>query len=111
MRRASSNDVPLLVGLMAEFYAEGGYDLNHARAAEAFAAVLADERLGCVSIIQAGQQDVGHLVLTFKYAMEYDGLIACVDDLYVRPDWRNQGLSTIALVKARNFCERPASER
>jgi hypothetical protein len=38
MRRASPNDIPLLVGLMAEFYAEGGYDLNHACAAGAFAA-------------------------------------------------------------------------
>jgi hypothetical protein len=53
MRRASSNDIPLLVGPMAEFYAEGAYDLNYARAAEAFAAVLADERLGCVWVIQS----------------------------------------------------------
>ena len=35
MRKASPNDIPLLVDLMAEFYAEGGYDLNRARAAEA----------------------------------------------------------------------------
>jgi GNAT superfamily N-acetyltransferase len=105
MRRANPNDIPLLVGLMAEFYAEGGYDLNHARGAEAFAAILADERLGYVWIIQSGHQDVGHIVLTLKFAMEYGGLVACLDDLYVRPDWRNKGLSTSALVEVRNFCE------
>ncbi len=95
MRRASSDDIPLLVGLMAEFYAEAG-----------FAAILADERLGYVWIIQTEHQDVGHIVLTLKYAMEYSGLVACLDDLYVRPDWRNKGFSTGALVEVRNFCER-----
>ena len=106
MRRAGPNDIPLLVGLMAEFYAESGYDLNLARAAGAFAAILADERLGHVWIIQAEHQDVGHIVLTLKFAMEYSGLVACLDDLYVKPDWRDKGLSTAALVEARHFCER-----
>lgn len=105
MRQASPNDIPLLVGLMAAFYAEGGYDLNRVRAAGAFAAILADERLGYVWVIHAEQEDVGHIVLTLRYAMEYGGLIACLDDLYVRPDWRNQGLSTRALVDVRNFCQ------
>ena len=105
MRRASFNDIPLLVGLMAEFYPEAGFDLNRERASGAFAAVLADERLGFVWIIQAEHQDVGHIVLTLKYAMEYSGLVACLDDLYVKPDWRNQGLSTGALEEVRDFCE------
>ncbi len=106
MRRAGPNDIPLLVGLMAEFYAEGGYDLNHARAAGAFAAILADERLGYAWIIQADHQDVGHIVLTLKYAMEYGGMVACLDDLYVKPDWRNKGLSTGALIEVRDFCQK-----
>jgi GNAT superfamily N-acetyltransferase len=105
MRRASANDIPLLAGLMAEFYAEAGYELDHARAKAAFAAILADERLGYVWIIQAERQDVGHLVLTLRFAMEYGGLIACLDDLYVKPGWRNRGLSTGALMEVRKFCE------
>jgi|GEM_PF-1609370 len=106
MRRASPNDIPLLVDLMAEFYAEAGYDLDRARAAGAFEAILGDDRLGYVWVIQAEHQDVGHIVLTLKYAMEYSGLVACLDDLYLKPDWRNRGLSTGALVEFRNFCER-----
>jgi GNAT superfamily N-acetyltransferase len=90
---------------MAEFYAEAGYDLNHSLAAEAFAAILADERLGYVWIIQADHHDVGHLVLTLRYAMEYGGIIACLDDLYVKSGWRNKGISSGALAEVRNFCE------
>lgn len=105
MRRASPDDVPLLVGLMAEFYAEAGYELDFERAADAFAAMLADERLGYVWIIQGEYRDVGHVVLTLKFAMEYGGLVACLDDLYVQPGWRNKGLSTAALLEVRSFCE------
>ena len=105
MRKASLNDIPVLLGLMAGFYAEAGYALNQERAAGAFAAILADPRLGYVWIIESECEDVGHVVLTLKYAMEYGGLVACLDDLYVKPDCRNQGLSTSALADVRNFCE------
>jgi GNAT superfamily N-acetyltransferase len=96
----------MLVSMMAEFYAEAEYDLNRTVAAEAFSTILADERLGYIWVIQAEHHDVGHVVLTLKYAMEYSGLIACLDDLYVQPNWRNKGLSTAALVELRGFCER-----
>jgi hypothetical protein len=67
MRQATTDDIPLLAGLMAELYAEAGYELDHARAKTAFGAIL-DERLGYVWIIQAERQDVGHLVLTLRFA-------------------------------------------
>lgn len=105
MRRATRDDVPLLVGLMAEFYAEAGYELDRERAAGAFAAMVADARLGYVWIIQADRCDVGHVVLTLKFAMEYGGVVGCLDDLYVQPGWRNKGLSTAALLEVRSFCE------
>ena len=105
MRRATSDDIPLLIDLMGDFYAEGDYELDRERAAQAFAAILADERLGYVWLIQAGSQDVGHLVLTLKFAMEYGSLVSCLDDLYVQPPWRNKGLASAALLEVRSFCE------
>ena len=90
---------------MAEFYAEASYELHRGRAAEAFTAVIADERLGYVWLIQEAGEDVGHVVITLKYAMEYGGLIACLDDLFVRKEWRNRGLSSAALGEVRSFCE------
>src|SRR6058998_982574 len=104
MRKASSADVPRLVALMAEFYAEGGYPLNHQRAADAFTALLADERLGHVWFIQSGSQDVGHVVVTLCFSMEYGGLIAFVDDLFVQAPHRRAGLGTAALTEVRDFC-------
>jgi GNAT superfamily N-acetyltransferase len=104
MRPATAHDVPLLVALMDDFYAEGGYSLDRSHASQAFSAILGDARLGSIWIIQAEQEDVGHLVITLRYAMEFGGLIACLDDLYVKPAWRNRGLSTAALLAARRNC-------
>jgi GNAT superfamily N-acetyltransferase len=105
VRYATANDVPLLVDLMAAFYAEAGYRLDGPVAKSAFAAILADERLGKVWIIEDGSLGVGHLVVTYRVGMEYSGLIACIDDLYVTPSHRNKGLATAALLHVRACCE------
>jgi GNAT superfamily N-acetyltransferase len=104
IKRASPNDVQLLVTMMAEFYAEGGFPLNQQRATEAFATLLADERLGCVWFIQADGQEVGYVVLTLCFSMEYGGPNAFVDDLFVRLPFRWAGLGTAALTEVRTFC-------
>jgi GNAT superfamily N-acetyltransferase len=104
MRRAEPGDIESLIGLMAEFYAEAGYTLDNTQAEGAFAALLNDERLGFVWVLEANATVIGHVVLTLRYAMEYAGLIACLDDLYVRPAWRNLGISTSALSEVKEFC-------
>ena len=95
----------MLVDLMTEFYAEGDYQLDRAHAADAFSQLLADERLGYVWILEDNRGPAGHIVLTLRFAMEYGGIIACLDDLYVRAASRNRGLATRALFEARRFCE------
>jgi len=104
MKQASPDNVQQLVMMMAEFYAEGGYPLNHQRASEAFAKLLADDRLGYVWLIQADGQDAGYVVLTLCYSMEYGGPNAFVDDLFVRLPFRRAGLATAALTEVREFC-------
>jgi GNAT superfamily N-acetyltransferase len=89
---------------MTEFYAEAAYPLNHRRATEAFSALLAEDHLGQVWLIQTDSQDVGHVVVTLCFSMEYGGLIAFVDDLFVQRAFRGAGLGTAALAQVRAFC-------
>lgn len=102
MRVATTADLDTLLDLMADFYAESGYVLDRSHAAAAFAALVADPRLGRIWVIELDGQDVGHVVVTFVFAMEYGGLTAVVDDFYVRPVWRNAGVGTAALAEVRN---------
>jgi ribosomal protein S18 acetylase RimI-like enzyme len=105
MRRAHKEDIPLLIELMASFYAESGYKLDQPLAEEAFAALLSKEHFGCVWLIDERGQPAGYVVVTFRFGMEYGGLLACLDDLYIIPEFRNGGLSTAALDHLRAFCE------
>src|SRR5262249_41224910 len=65
---------------------------------------LADDRLGRIWVIQAGSQDVGYIVLTLCYSMEYGGIIAFLDDLFIQSAFRRAGLGTAALMEVRVFC-------
>jgi len=107
MRQALQDDIPTLLALMSEFYSESGYELDRAAAETAFAAILSDNRLGYVWLIEDENKIVGYLALTLRFGMEYGGLIGCLDDLFVVPQSRNKGLSTAALIQVRDFC-RPA---
>jgi len=102
MREAGRADVPELVGLMRAFYAEAGFTLDEEMAAAGFAALLADARLGRVWLIDPA---AGYIVVTFVHAMEYGGMTAVVDDFYVRPEARGEGLGKAALAAARRASE------
>src|ERR1700730_12082383 len=105
MRRALPGDIATLVALMAEFYAESDYGLDQQLAKKAFAAILSDERLGYVWLIDDEGKVVGYVVLTLRFGMEYGGLMACGDDLFVVPQSRNKGLTTPAVREVRDFCK------
>ena len=103
MREAVVEDVRALVELMAEFYTESDYVLDRVRADAAFTVLLSDPGLGRVWLIEQAAA-VGYVVVTFVYGMEYGGLMAFVDDFFVRPAFRNSGLGTAALAAARDAC-------
>jgi len=105
MRRAFPGDIATLVALMAQFYAESDYGLDRDLAEKAFAVILSDEHLGYVWLIDEETKVVGYIVLTLRFGMEYGGLMACVDDLFVVPHSRNKGLATATLALVRDFCK------
>jgi GNAT superfamily N-acetyltransferase len=110
LREAGPADVPELTGLMRGFYAESGFVLDEERARAGFEALLADPRLGRVWLIgreasKAGAgAAVGYIVVTFVFAMEYGGIAATVDDFFVRPEARGEGLGKAALAEVRRAC-------
>jgi GNAT superfamily N-acetyltransferase len=105
VREATPDDIPRLVALMAEFYAESDYPLPAEAATRAFASLLDDARLGRVWLIEADAEPTGYVVLTVGYSMEYGGLRGFVDDLFVREAYRGRGLAATALAEVRRAAE------
>ena len=103
-RKASLADVQLLVRMMDEFYSDSPYRLNPRRATDAFTALLSDERLGSIWIIQSNSKDVGYVVLTLCHSMTFGGLIGVVDDFFIQPRFRGGGLGKAAMAEVRSYC-------
>ena len=103
-RAATLDDVPALIELMTEFYAESGFTLLPEPARASFEALIADPRLGGVWIAEDDGVAAGHVVLTLCFAMEYGGLRGFIDDLFVRPGARGRGHAASLLAAARGAC-------
>ena len=99
VRKATSEDILALVEMMREFYAEADYPLDRDWAAGSFSALLRDDSLGAAWIVSRDSEPAGYVVLTVRFSMEYGGLDAFVDDLFVRPAFRRRGLGR-ALLRA-----------
>jgi len=82
---------------MREFYAESSFPLDRECAEQAFTRLIADPSLGAVWIIECDGAAAGHVVLSVRFAMEFGGLAAYIDDLFVRPRHRRRGAASAGL--------------
>jgi len=104
-RVAELADVPQLVSLMTEFYAEAGFTLPIAAVEHAFEQLVGEPRLGQVWLLECEGQPAGFIVLTVSFSIEYGGFRGFVDDFFVRAQYRRRGLGAVALDEVRRACK------
>lgn len=104
-RAVTGSDVGTLLEFMRALYQEDGSTPLEPDAAEAALRRLLDapER-GMVWLIRRHEQPVGYLVLTWGYSLEFHGRDAFIDELYVAPSARGQGLGRQAVEWAETVC-------
>jgi GNAT superfamily N-acetyltransferase len=101
VRPAQLSDVTTLATMMIEFYAEADFALSREAAQHTFEQLIRSPERGCVWILECDAGVGGFIVLTLAYAMEYGGLRGFVDDFFVRPAFRRQGLGALALARVK----------
>lgn len=92
-QQATIAHLDLLLTLMAEFYADT-MPFAPAAAQSALSGILQNSAYGFVWLIQRQGSTVGYVVLTLGYSLEYGGRDAFIDELYLRPSDRHQGIGT-----------------
>jgi GNAT superfamily N-acetyltransferase len=97
VRIATPSDIDTLVELMRQFYAESDFPLDRDWAANAFSELIAEPTRGAVWLLGVDGHPVGHAVLTVRFAMEFGGLSAYIDDLFVQAAHRRQGIARAGL--------------
>ena len=68
--------------------------------------LLLNPTAGCVYLICSGESCIGYLVLSFDFSLEYGGRNAWIDELFVQPEFRGEGIGSRAL----DFAARIARE-
>ena len=97
-------DAERLMPLLREFYDYDHIPLDEPAARRALSQLLSDARLGRVYLIAAGEELIGYLVVTFGFSLEFKGRDAFVDELFLRAEFRGQGIGRRALAVAEETC-------
>jgi ribosomal protein S18 acetylase RimI-like enzyme len=99
LRRASEDDIRDLAVFMRQLREddpeEGAFD--ESRSVPAMRRLLAEPSLGRVWMIEADGQVAGYVALTLGYSIEFGGVAAFVDELFVAREFRVAGVGTKAL--------------
>lgn len=93
LRRATPADLEALLPLVAEFHAHEGLDTTPEGRRAAMGRLLREPQRGRVVLLERPGL-AGYGVAVLGYSIEFGGIDAFVDELYVRPGHRGKGLGT-----------------
>lgn len=99
-RTALPSDEAAVLGLMRDFYAEEHLVFDEIAVPRAVRHLLAAPEHGSVVLFSRDSRDVGYLVLTFGFSLEFHGRFALLDELYLVPAARGRGWGHLALETA-----------
>lgn len=110
IHRATIDNLPQILPLVQAYHAFEAINMTDAHRKQAVSNLLSNQSLGDIWHISLDNQSAGYLALTFGYSIEFGGKDAFIDEFYIRPQFRGQGLGTQALrfiktaTKSHNIC-------
>jgi ribosomal protein S18 acetylase RimI-like enzyme len=107
-RSARSEDEQSLLRMMRNLAEQepGAYFFEEPVVREALRKFLASPELGRAWVFLDGETPIGYIVLTLGYSFEYHGRDSFIDELYIEPQYRRQGIGR----RAMQFVEERALE-
>lgn len=95
---AKPDDLAVLTRLVAAFHAEEGIHHHSEDSRRAgLAPLLEGNPLGAAYLIGPQRAPIGYVVITFGWSVEFGGMDAFVDELFIRPGVRGRGVATEVL--------------
>lgn len=104
IRPATSGDAEPLLPLIRDYYAEESYPFDESASRKALLGLLEHPEKGRAWLALRDGTVVGYVVLTLGWSLEYRGLDAFVDELYVIPGERGRGVGRKALEALLQAC-------
>lgn len=94
---ADPSDLHKLTAMVLAFHAEQGFNSDAAHVEPAVAPLLGGIPHGAIWLIGPRKAPVGYVMVSFGWSLEYGGLDAVVDEIYIRPAVRRRGMGGDAL--------------
>jgi GNAT superfamily N-acetyltransferase len=102
----SDQELPALLDLMHEFYAQQHMRFDEPAASLALTKALSNPDLGQIYLIFRGPELAGYFALTFCFSLEFHGRFALLDELYLREPYRRQKLGKAVVAFAEDLCKK-----
>lgn len=95
---AKTDHLDSLLALVTAFHIEKGITLTEEARAAGIAPLLDGIPHGAAYLIGPPRAPIGYIVITFGWSVEFGGLDAIIDELYIRPGVRGRGIASEALI-------------
>jgi ribosomal protein S18 acetylase RimI-like enzyme len=102
----SDRELPALLELMREFYAQQQMHFDESAASLAVTRGLNNPDLAQIYLIFRGAELAGYFALTFCFSLEFHGRFALLDELYLREPYRRQKLGKAVVGFAEDLCRK-----
>ncbi len=86
-----------MIALVTAFHAEAGITVRDDARTRGLAPLLQGIPHGAAYLIGPPRAPIGYIVITFGWSVEFGGLDAIIDELYIRPGVRGRGIASEAL--------------
>ena len=96
-----NHQIETITSMMEDFYAIDNYPIDLETTKKLFQEFIADENLGKCWLICKDDEIVGYFILTFIFSFEYKGLIAFLDELFIKEKHQGKGIGreVLAFIK------------
>ena len=103
-RFARVSDINGLLPLMHDFYLFERLPYQETRLRHLLTKLIEDENLGRLILFEDSIQVVGYMALGFGFSLEFHGRDCFIDEFYVKPERRQQGIGQAAVEFALQTC-------
>lgn len=91
------SQIDSIVSMMQDFYAIDNYPIHIEESKQLFETFIANSDLGKAWLVYKGEEVIGYVILTFIFSFEYKGILAFLDELYIKKEYQGKGFGKQAV--------------
>jgi GNAT superfamily N-acetyltransferase len=85
------NQIDVVISMMQDFYAIDNYPIDIEQSKQLFKTFIENPNLGKAWLIFQEDEVVGYVILTFIFSFEYKGILAFLDELFIKSEHQGKG--------------------